>query len=153
MYPGNDGKVAALPRQVCCGCALAACWKTGFFCPGGTGRWWPGMKCLEWAQQRIRPFRDGVISQRGSIMPQIKSAVCRPNHTVPLGRAFSLTPSRHFMPGYPHSVPPRRSACPLDRFSTDRAVSRHREALTRGRMSCLWVHFWSQENFQRVLPR
>ena len=40
--------------------------------------------------------------------PDQKSAVCRPNHTVPLGRALSLTSSRHFMLGYLHSVPSGR---------------------------------------------
>jgi hypothetical protein len=70
------------------------------------------MKCLEWPQ-RIRPVRDGMILYRGSSMSQIKNAVRRPNHTVPPGRAFSLTRSRHFMPGYHHPVPPgRRPALP-----------------------------------------
>ena len=39
-------------------------------------------------------------------------------------------------------------------FSTDRPVGRHREALTRRRMSCLWVSISGhKKNFQRVLPR
>jgi hypothetical protein len=32
-------------------------------------------------------------------------------HTVPLGRIALGTSSRHFMPGYLHSVPPGQLAC------------------------------------------
>jgi hypothetical protein len=85
--------------------------------------------------------------------PDQKSAVCRPNHTVPLGRAFSLTSSRHFMPGYPHSVPPGRSACSLNRFSTHRAVGRHRKVFTRRRMSCLWVSISGHKKISRGFCR
>ena len=85
--------------------------------------------------------------------PDQKSAVCRPNHTVPLGRALSLTSSRHFMPGYPHSVPPGRSACSLIVFNTSSSWPAQESLDAATYVMPLGVHFWSQENFQRVLPR
>jgi hypothetical protein len=107
-------------------------------------------------QRKRPPQRDGMIGSAngtfliwGMIEPRYEII---PSLT---GRIRCCAHSRHFMPGlwraqssrYPRPVPPGRSACPLNCFSTDRAISRQRETPTRRAMLGLWVHFWSQKKF------
>jgi hypothetical protein len=57
------------------------------------------------------------------------------------------------MPGYLHSVPSGRTACFLKRFQHIERLAGTGKRDTATYVIPVGVHFWSQENFQRVLPR